>query len=153
MKVMIIDDDEDTRILLTEDLRDLGLEAVWAVDATQALPIARRERPALIILDYRLPGGDGATVLRRLKQASETASIPVIVFSRQRSPQIVDDVLSLGADAYVQKSFANNQLRERILEFLPPKTWATPLPPLSPRFDGRPTLPPLRLSTRFGVEA
>ena len=117
-KILIVDDDEDTRILLAEDVRDLGLEPITAIDGNQAITLARRERPSLIILDYRLPGGNGTTVLERLRQLMDTASIPVIVFSRQPSELVADELLEHGADAYVQKSFANAKLRETILSFV-----------------------------------
>ena len=74
MKVLIVDDDQDTRILLNEDLVDLGLEAIAAADGVQALQVARLQHPDLIILDYRLPGGDGATVSRTRSGTSKTAS-------------------------------------------------------------------------------
>jgi CheY-like chemotaxis protein len=136
LKVLIVDDDEDTRILLSEDLRDLGFESVWATDGATAVQAARRERPGLIILDYRLPAGDGLTVLRRLKQNSETASIPVILFSRQHSPQVIEEAINAGAECYVQKSFANAKLRSEVVRILGEATAA----PLSS------TINPLRLA-------
>lgn len=113
-KILIVDDDEDTRILLAEDMRELGYEVVMASDGTQAVALARHERPSLIILDYRLPGGDGGTVLERLKCIAATAVIPVVVFSRQHADQVREEVLQLGAHSYVQKSFATMELRQAI---------------------------------------
>ncbi len=120
MQVLIVDDDEDTRILLSEDLRDLGFDTLAAIDGIHALQVARLQHPALVILDYRLPGGDGVTVLRRLKQNSETCLIPVIVFSRQHSLLVVEEVITAGAVSYVQKSFANEKLRAEVLRILGP---------------------------------
>jgi two-component system phosphate regulon response regulator PhoB len=129
-RILIVDDDQDTRVLLGEDLTAWGHEALYAHDAIQALMTARRERPDLILLDFRLPGGSGVDVLQRLKLTSETSSIPVVVFSGQHSPEVVAEVLRLGARAYVQKSFVNVDLGSVIQQVLEPAT-AIVEPPVS----------------------
>ena len=126
-KVMIVDDDVETRQLLAEELRDLGHESVHAADGVQALSLVRRERPDLILLDLQLPavdrtgvsGGDGFHVLERLRNIAEVASVPVIVFSGTRSRQAEERALSLGAREFVLKSFSGNNLVEAIARALP----------------------------------
>jgi CheY-like chemotaxis protein len=125
-KVMIVDDDVETRHLLAEELRDLGHESVHAADGVQALSLVRHERPDLILLDLQLPavdrtgvsGGDGFSVLERLRNIAEVASVPVIVFSGMRSPQAEERALALGAREFVLKSFSGNNLVEAIARAL-----------------------------------
>jgi CheY-like chemotaxis protein len=125
-KILVVDDDVETRLLLGEELLDLGHEAVYAADGVQALSLVRREQPDLILLDLRLPeidpsgiaGGDGFSVLERLRSIEDVASIPVIVFSGMRSPQAEERAMSLGARAFVLKSFTGNDLAEAIARVL-----------------------------------
>jgi CheY-like chemotaxis protein len=134
-KVMIVDDDVETRQLLAEELRDLGHESIHAADRVQALSLVRCERPDLILLDLQLPavdrsgvsGGDGFSVLERLRNIVEVASVPVIVFSGMRSPQAEERAMSLGAREFVLKSFSGNNLVYAIARALaanasPPQT-------------------------------
>lgn len=109
-KVMLIEDDPDTRKGMTIRLRASGYDVVSAGDAATAMTIAAREQPDAILLDLGLPAGDGFTLLERLKSHSTLAGVPVIVvsardpqFSRQKS-------LKAGAVEYFQKPADNEQL-------------------------------------------
>ena len=113
-KILIVDDDAEIRQLLGEELRDLGHDSFYASDGIQALSMVRRERPDLILLDLRLPGGDGFGVLVRLQRIAEVAHIPVIVFSGMRSPDAEETALKLGAREFVQKSLSGNHLAAAI---------------------------------------
>jgi CheY-like chemotaxis protein len=117
-KILVVDDDVETRLLLGEELIDLGHESVYAADGLQALTLARREKPDLILLDLLLPGGDGFTVLERLRHIAEVASIPVIVFSGMRAPEAEERALMLGAREFVLKSFRGNDLVDAIARAL-----------------------------------
>ena len=138
-KILVVDDDVETRLLLGEELLDLGHEAVYAADGVQALSLVRREQPDLILLDLRLPdidrsgvaGGDGFSVLERLRGIEDVASIPVIVFSGMRSPQAEERARLLGAREFVLKSFTGDDLVEAIARVLEGHTSL----PTSGRFD------------------
>jgi CheY-like chemotaxis protein len=137
-KVMIVDDDVETRQLLAEELRDLGHASVHAADGVQALSLVRHERPDLILLDLQLPavdrsgvsGGDGFCVLERLGNIAEIASVPVIVFSGVRSPGVQERALLLGAREFVHKSFNGHDLFEAIARALAGDVRPAPLPKL-----------------------
>jgi DNA-binding response OmpR family regulator len=137
--ILIVDDDVEMRHLLAEELRDLGHESIYAADAVQALSLAKRERPDLILLDLRLPDGDGFSVLERLRDNSDTASIPVIVFSSLRSPQTEERALTLGAREFVQKSLRGNNLVDAIARALGGEAAEASAPYTSPPIS----LPPL----------
>lgn len=135
--VLIVDDDVEMRQLLGEELRDLGHDSIYAADGAQALSLVRRERPDLILLDLRLPGSDGFSVLERLRSIADVASIPIIVFSSLRSPETEKRALMLGAREFVQKSLRGNDLFEAVARALDKGASARyaaapiPLPPLS----------------------
>jgi CheY-like chemotaxis protein len=126
-KIMIVDDDVEIRQLLAEELHDLGHETVHASEGVEALSVARCERPDLILLDLQLPeldshgvgGGDGFSVLERLRSIGDVAAIPVIVFSGTRSLDAEERALMLGAREFVRKSFSGSNLIEAIGRALP----------------------------------
>jgi CheY-like chemotaxis protein len=112
--ILVIDDDEDVRVTLGQDLLSSGHIPVFAEDAQQAIETARFELPDLILLDLRFPGGGGLEVLQQLQESPATSEIPVIVFSGQKSDTLVAEALRLGARTYVQKSFTSTRLNETI---------------------------------------
>jgi CheY-like chemotaxis protein len=79
--ILIVDDDAGLHVLLGHILRPLQLEVRCALDGTTALDMVAAHRPSLIILDLRMPGLDGFSVLERLGEGQTTASIPVVVYS------------------------------------------------------------------------
>ncbi len=101
--VIVVDDSDEVRDVLTMLLEGEGFRVLPVEDGESALIMARRARPALITLDIRLPGEDGAEVLRRLKSDPDTSDIPVIVLSGQDNMGEIGE--SLGADGVLGKPF------------------------------------------------
>lgn len=112
--LLIVEDDEDIAHLVEVNAQDAGYAPRLASDGYEALDLARRLRPGLVILDIMLPGLDGLGVLRELRRHSETASIPVIMLTARS--QEVDRVVGfeLGADDYVVKPFSPRELMLRV---------------------------------------
>jgi len=116
-KILLVDDDQAILRLLAAGLgRDFELS--YASDAVTAVSVARRERPDLIVLDYRLPGGDGALVIDRLRTFGDLAYIPIVLMSGWESPWSWEQLLELEL-AFVPKPFALDTLRAEIERMLP----------------------------------
>lgn len=86
----------------------------WVSDPNKALSEAVASKPDLILLDVRLPGGDGRVVLKALKANSATAAIPVIMLTGMSSEGDKVLALNLGADDYVVKPFGAMELLARV---------------------------------------
>ena len=102
-KVLIVDDDQDVLLGLTLILKKKGgHQVVAASDAIQAMMVAIREKPDLIILDIGLPAGNGLQVLRNLKANVITMCTPVIILTAWDA-SLETEALQSGADAFFQK--------------------------------------------------
>ncbi|MFZ5592145.1 MAG: response regulator [Bacillota bacterium] len=112
--VLVVEDDEHILELIKFHLEKESYRVLAAADGEQALVLAQQQRPDLIVLDVMLPGLDGLSVCRRLRQDRATAAIPVIMVSARGEE--LDKVLGLeiGADDYVTKPFSPRELMARV---------------------------------------
>ncbi|MFN7919494.1 MAG: response regulator transcription factor [Bryobacteraceae bacterium] len=115
MNVLIIDDDPDLRSLLGEFLRREGFDPGFASDGPSGLEAALTGAPDIVVLDVMMPGMDGFTVLRRLRDKSR---VPVLMLTARGDD--VDRIvgLELGADDYLAKPFNPRELAARIRAIL-----------------------------------
>jgi DNA-binding response OmpR family regulator len=109
-KILIVEDDQDMRRALNVRLRANNYDTAFALDAIEALSIARKEQPDLLLLDLSLPGGDGFMVMDRMKDIASLSSLPVIVVSARDPKGNKVRALSAGAEAFFQKPVDNEQL-------------------------------------------
>jgi DNA-binding response OmpR family regulator len=100
-KVLIVEDDPDQAAAIGVHLQNAGFTVVTASDAGNAVPVAAREGPDIILLDLGLPGGGGLTALARLRSMFETATTPVLVLSG--SGVDPDWAIAAGANGYFEK--------------------------------------------------
>ena len=115
--ILIIDDDPDLAMGLAVRLRSHGYEVSAAPDAISGYARVRNDSPDLILLDLGLPGGDGLTVLERIRTNMHTQLTPVIVLTaRDLSFQV--QAKELGAQAYLQKPVDNDVLIETVARFV-----------------------------------
>jgi CheY-like chemotaxis protein len=80
-RILVVDDDEDTRSFISTVLADNGATVLGASDGDAALDVARRERPDLITLDINMPGKDGAEVFQELRSDPSLRNIPVCMIT------------------------------------------------------------------------
>ncbi len=116
--ILAVDDEAPILELLSYNLEASGYRVVTASTGEDALVVCAHERPSLVLLDVMLPGIDGMEVCRRLKSASTSADIPIIMLTAKGDE--VDTVLGLelGADDYVTKPFSVRELIARVKALL-----------------------------------
>jgi len=113
-RVLVVDDEKDLVELITYNLSRNGFEVLTAQNGNDALEIAQREVPDLVVLDLMLPGLDGTEVARRLRADSRTATVPIVMLTAKGEETDVVVGLTLGADDYVTKPFSMKILLARI---------------------------------------
>jgi len=109
-KILIVEDDADVRLGYNVLLRANHYDTFFAADAMCAITEARKCLPDVIVLDLGLPAGDGFVVLDRLRANMQLSMIPVIVVSGRDLPVNKERALLLGAKAFVQKPWNDNEL-------------------------------------------
>jgi CheY-like chemotaxis protein len=102
-KILLVEDNEMNRDMLTRRLQRRGYEVVIAVDGAQGLAMAQSECPALILMDISLPVLDGWEATRRLKMAPETKSIPVIALTAHAMSGDRERCIEAGCDDFDTK--------------------------------------------------
>jgi CheY-like chemotaxis protein len=113
-KILLIEDNEMNRDMLSRRLVRRGYEVAIAVDGEQGLAMARAEAPALVLMDMSLPGIDGWEVTRRLKAAPDTRGIPVIGLTAHAMAGDRDKALAAGCDDFDTKPVELTRLLEKI---------------------------------------
>ena len=113
-KILIIEDEKDILQLVKLYLEKEGYRTITASTGTEGLDSAKQHKPDLIVLDLMLPEIDGLEVCKRLRSASETAMLPIIMLTAkaEETDQVIG--LELGADDYVTKPFSPKALVARI---------------------------------------
>ncbi len=113
-RVLIIEDEVSLANVLKYRLEAEGFEVSLAHTGEEGLAVARRLGPDAIILDWMLPGLDGAEVCKRLRAGSDTANIPILMLTARTTEQDEVEALAMGADDYVAKPFRMLALVQRI---------------------------------------
>ncbi len=119
-KVLLCDDNNILLELFNFILRKEGVEVLSLPDGRELYATAKREAPALIILDIIMPGKDGLMALEDLRGDPITAAIPVIVVSSVINPLIVSQAKKLGAKEFVEKPFNVVKLCELVRRYIAP---------------------------------
>ena len=107
---LIIDDDETSRYVMRQAVRQLGCETEEAVNGLDGLALAYRDLPELILLDLRMPGIDGITVLQHLGDDARTANIPVIIVTSSELSDVERTRLDRTAAVLSKSSFSAQTL-------------------------------------------
>jgi len=115
--VLIVDDNDDLRAFLKRQLSS-EYRVETAEDGVEGLQLARKTRPALIVLDVMMPRMDGYEVCRQLKKDAGLATIPVILVTAKAGSEAIVEGLDIGADDYVTKPFSIEELEARIAAHL-----------------------------------
>ena len=112
--ILIVDDEAPVRNLLAQLLRDAGHRTLTAIHGSQALDLANREHPDLVIADVMMPVLGGAEMCRRLKGGAATQGIPIILMSGA-GRQVADGA---GADDFIDKPFDLDAMERLVQRWL-----------------------------------
>ena len=117
--VLIVEDQEDNRIIMRDLLMSADYDVIEAVNGEEGVSAAEAHRPDLILMDIQLPGLDGYEATRRIKENPDLKHIPIIVVTSYALSG--DDVKAFeaGCDAYIAKPFSTRELLAKIREFVP----------------------------------
>jgi two-component system, cell cycle response regulator DivK len=115
VKILIVDDVEDTRELYGEFFRLKGAHALTAADGQAALTMIEQDRPDVVVLDLAMPGVTGWDVMREVKRHSAGRRIPIIVLSGQSARE---GALAAGAAAYLSKPCVPDALMDEVQRVL-----------------------------------
>jgi CheY-like chemotaxis protein len=103
LTVLVVEDFEDNRFMMRRLLEMSGYRVVEAVNGQQAVETARRERPAIILMDLSLPMLDGLAATRRIREQDGLARVPIVAVSAHDSADFHAEALAAGCDEYVTK--------------------------------------------------
>ncbi len=117
-RILIVDDNEANRDILRTRLRPQGYELMEAADGEEALSIARRYHPDLILLDVMMPKIDGIEVCRQLKSDADLPFIPIILVTAKADTKDIVAGLDAGADEYLTKPVNQSALVARVKSML-----------------------------------
>ncbi len=117
-KILIVDDEEDLRVVLTFRLESAGFEVITAHNGMEALKVAKKESPDLVLLDVMMPFIDGYEVCEILKSGQDTEKIPIIILTAKKTVGDMDHAFRVGADDFMSKPYDSGELINKIKKFL-----------------------------------
>lgn len=117
-KIVIAEDEPDIRELIAFTLRFAGHEVVTGANGEEGYELVRRERPDLAMFDVRMPKMTGYEACQKVKADLDIAHTPVVFLSAKGQESEIQQGLDAGAEEYLLKPFAPDQLTERISDIL-----------------------------------
>jgi CheY-like chemotaxis protein len=129
LRVLVVDDDEDARILLGEIFADRGASVTYASSAFEAIQELRRGHPDIVISDIGMPGMDGLTLMRTIRRLprDEGGCTPAIALTAHARPDDVDQALAAGFQLHVSKPVDPIALLESVASLLADRWRGVPL--------------------------
>jgi two-component system, cell cycle response regulator DivK len=118
-RILVVEDQEDNRIILRDLLSDAGYEVFEVGDGEAALSAAAAHQPDVILMDIQLPLLDGYEATRRIKADPALRRIPIIVVTSYALSGDETRARAAGCDAYVAKPFSPRALLAKIREYAP----------------------------------
>ena len=114
-KVCYVEDDEDIQRIVRLSLERVGKMTVEIVsDPNAAIEAMQRFGPDLVLLDWMMPGMDGPTLFKRMKEQPETAALPVVFITAKAAQGELDELIRMGAAGTVSKPFSPKDLPDQL---------------------------------------
>ena len=119
-RILLIEDNEQNRYLVTYLMQARGWEVVHAEDGPSGLRLAEETAPALILLDIQLPGMDGYEVARALRQMPSLGELPIIAVTSYAMPGDRERCLAAGCTGYIEKPIDPQHFAAEVEQFMEP---------------------------------
>ena len=119
LKVLVVEDFEDTRSLMRLELEQRGFRVVEATDGEQGVELALRESPDIILMDIGLPNIDGIEATRRIRQQDSMRDVLVVALTAHHETEYRAQALAAGCDAYLTKPVDFDWLIDLLGRLLP----------------------------------
>jgi len=117
-RILVIEDEADVRHFVSRVLELEGYHVLRAEDGDKGIGIVREDRASLVLLDLRLPGRDGWSVLEEMKGEPALSAIPVVVLTASAEVSKRERALNMGAADYLVKPVSAASLRESVAHIL-----------------------------------
>ena len=117
--LILIVEDNDKNLKLTRDLlRFHGFDTIEAVNAEDGINLARERRPQLVLMDIQLPGMDGVSALRELRQDAATAAIPVVALTASVMKEDRERFDKAGFDGFITKPISVKEFPDQVRGYM-----------------------------------
>ncbi len=114
VKILSVDDSKMVRLLVSRAFKNFDCQMFEAANGQDGLAVAAREKPSIILLDFTMPVMDGMEMLTALKGQEDLKSIPVVMLTAERSPDVVAQFAKLGVRDYLVKPFKEQEVVDRV---------------------------------------
>ena len=119
--ILLIEDNEQNRYLVTYLLEHAGFRVVSAVTGPEGLELAKKLSPSVILLDIQLPGMDGYQVARSLRELPEINGVPIVAVTSYAMAGDREKALDSGCSGYIEKPIDAENFVSQIFEFIRPR--------------------------------
>jgi len=114
-RICYVEDDEDIQKIVRLTLERVGKMTVEVVgDPLQAIDAIKAFKPELVMLDWMMPGMDGPTLFRKMKEVPEVSGLPVVFITAKASQRELDELRALGAAGTISKPFSPRDLPDQL---------------------------------------
>ena len=122
-KVLVVDDNEDIRNLISIILNGERYNVLAVESGTEALEIYQEFKPELILLDIMMPGLSGFEVLEKIRDIrnSKLSSVPIVMITAKSLTDDIDRAIKLGATSYIVKPFRAESLKQKVIDTIASK--------------------------------
>ena len=117
-KVLVVDDYDEIRLVTRRALESFGYEVIEASNGAEAVKMAQKETPDLILMDLSMPKMDGFATIHRLRRLLGLRDVPVIAVSAHTAREIREDALAAGCSDFITKPVRLEKLKSALERFL-----------------------------------
>lgn len=112
--IMVVDDDDDTRFVMSELLRREGYVVIEAANASEGEQEAVKQVPDLILMDLSMPGTDGLSAIWKIRKHAEIADVPIVIVSAHDAFDLRAEAAAAGCIGYLTKPLAVDELKDLV---------------------------------------